>query len=460
MDSDSKKKKRIKISLTYKILAVVLGLPLIAFIIFGLIVMNNSTQELTKSTNSAMITTETFTLEKTQLLAQYSAGEISSYFSDRMREAQVYSSVPEVRELDWNGKIRDYFMSEVKRSNGVYDKLLIHLASSNFYSTAGDGKGNPALNGLYTSNNTNPNSKPTSVSDRDYYIAAINGVGIVSDPSISRSNGAKQIIIASPIRDNASNILGMVSISVTLNTLEKMMQEISVTEGGYNFLISRNGEYIYHPDKSLIINLKTDAAGKPILDEKGNKLENHIKITDSANAELAAIGKKMIAQETGYGKFSENGTNYYLVYAPVESSSYSLGLVIPESKIFESVNQRQAEGKESIRQLSQNIIMISVISILLLAVFALFMATRMTRQIKKLRNVTIKMADGDLEVKADTDSNDELGELAVAFNDMAGKIKQYKQEILNYGVELEKKVALRTAEFQKKIDELESKKKR
>jgi HAMP domain-containing protein len=458
MDSD--RKKGIKISLTYKILAVVLGLPLIAFIIFGLVVMNNSAQELSKSTTSAMTTTETFTLEKTQLLAQYSAGQISSYFSDRMREAQVYSSVPEVRTVDWYGKVMDYFKSEVKRSNGVYDKLLIHLASSNFYSTAGDGKGNPALNGIYTGNNSDPKSKPTSVADRDYYIAAMKGEGIVSDPSISRSNGAKQIIIASPIRDNGSNILGMVSISVTLNTLEKMMQDISVVEGGYNFLISRNGEYIYHPDKSLIINLKTDAAGKPILDANGNKLENHIKITESSNAGLAEIGKKMIAQETGYGKFTENGVNYYLVYAPVESSSYSLGLVIPESKIFESVNARQAEGKESIRQLSQNIIVISVISILLLAVCALFIATRMTRQIKTLRDVTIKMADGDLDIRADTDSSDELGELAVTFNDMAQKIKQFKQEILNYGVELEKKVALRTAEFQKKIDELESKKKK
>lgn len=447
MDTVKKDKPKMKISLKYKLLAIVLGLPLIVFILFGMIVMNYSTQELSKSTTSAMDMTETFTLEKTQLLAQYSSGEISSYFSDRMREAQVYSSVPEVKALDWNGNIREYFISEVKRSNGVYDKLLIHLASSYFYSTAGDGKGNPALNGLYTGNNSDPKSKPTSVIDRDYYLAAMNGVGIVSDPSISRSNGAKQIIIASPIRNNASNVLGMVSISVTLNTLEKMMQGITVVEGGYNFLLSRNGEYIYHPDNSLIINLKTDAAGKVMVDANGNKLENHVKITDSANAELAAIGQRMIAQETGYGKFTENGITYYLVYAPVKSSSYSLGIVVPESKIFEGVQAKRAEGEKSIKQLSTYIIVLSAISILLFAICALFLSTKMTKQIKNLRDATIKMADGDLDIRANMDSNDELGELATSFNSMSEMLKKSKQYVEERNTELEKEIA----EFKKKV---------
>ena len=57
----------------------------------------------------------------------------------------------------------------------------------------------------------------------------------------------------------------------------------------------------------------------------------------------------------------------------------------------------------------------------------MFISGRILRPVGHLTNAAEKMSHGDLSVRVPVESEDELGQLAVAFNSMAGNIEQQEQ---------------------------------
>jgi PAS domain S-box-containing protein len=73
--------------------------------------------------------------------------------------------------------------------------------------------------------------------------------------------------------------------------------------------------------------------------------------------------------------------------------------------------------------------------------------------VRGLVAVTQELAGGNLSVRVAAASTDEFGELAHAFNEMAGSLQQSHAEILNYQQNLEQRVKDRTLELEKEIAE-------
>lgn len=71
------------------------------------------------------------------------------------------------------------------------------------------------------------------------------------------------------------------------------------------------------------------------------------------------------------------------------------------------------------------------------------------RPLRSLVHATRRVAGGDLSVRVEPSSSDEIGELAEAFNRMAADLEIARAEVLAERAELEHRVALRTAELQR-----------
>ena len=69
--------------------------------------------------------------------------------------------------------------------------------------------------------------------------------------------------------------------------------------------------------------------------------------------------------------------------------------------------------------------MLFIIGTLILAAIIVLITVRIIRSIKKLSVVTEKMADGNLDVKMDVNSNDEVGILAEHISDITRRLKKY-----------------------------------
>lgn len=71
------------------------------------------------------------------------------------------------------------------------------------------------------------------------------------------------------------------------------------------------------------------------------------------------------------------------------------------------------------------------------------------RPLQKLVEATRRVAAGDLAVRVELSSSDEVGELADAFNRMAADLEVARAEVLAERAELERRVALRTSELER-----------
>ncbi len=78
----------------------------------------------------------------------------------------------------------------------------------------------------------------------------------------------------------------------------------------------------------------------------------------------------------------------------------------------------------------------------------------MVRPIRRLARVTQRLADGDYSARSDLTSKDETGELAFAFDHMAGQVSAMRSKLLANNMLLERKVSERTEELQHANDKL------
>jgi two-component system NtrC family sensor kinase len=85
--------------------------------------------------------------------------------------------------------------------------------------------------------------------------------------------------------------------------------------------------------------------------------------------------------------------------------------------------------------------------VLFLLILLYFSTTRIIKPLQGMVAATHQIADGDLNHKVEIDSQDEIGQLATAFNQMTEKLKAANKELVDWGTTLEKKVEERTREL-------------
>src|SRR5699024_209188 len=90
------------------------------------------------------------------------------------------------------------------------------------------------------------------------------------------------------------------------------------------------------------------------------------------------------------------------------------GVVIYQT--LDVVNQRRAET-------TKLILVAAGIAIILTIFFAFFLSTRITPPLIKMREAAFELARGEFNTKVPILTNDEIGELAIAFNSMGRQLK-------------------------------------
>ena len=77
-----------------------------------------------------------------------------------------------------------------------------------------------------------------------------------------------------------------------------------------------------------------------------------------------------------------------------------------------------------------------------------------TRPLKRIVSVTRKVADGDLSQEVEVFSRDEMGYVASSFNQMVRRLKSAREELEQWGKQLEQKVEQRTHELRQARDQI------
>ena len=193
---------------------------------------------------------------------------------------------------------------------------------------------------------------------------------------------------------------GIVTADMSLEWLVDIISRISIYQSGYAFLISRNGVFVAHPDKKLIMR------------------ESIFSLAETAgDAELRKIGRNMIRGESGFVSLGQyfTGKKSWMYYAPLSTVGWSIGVIVPEEELF-----------GDLRKLSRTVLMIGVVGFVFLFAVVVFISSTITRPLRELALRTTEIARGSLDMELPpTHARDEVGALTHSFEDMRLALKEY-----------------------------------
>lgn len=213
--------------------------------------------------------TQKLSIEKANYELNFLSSELSGYFSQRMSEIKTYSRSPIIRSMSAD-RFLPFIKQEISHYPDHFEKFLIARPDGHYYYSNG---GNPYIGGLASFDDTNPDARAKSIIKRDYWLYTVgnNHTGTdrsyISNPMISYTTGAKQIVIASSILDQNNTVTGMFGGALPWPNIEKLISQLRdnlnarLPWESRLFLISPAGIYWYHWNPEKVVHLKTDSQG-------------------------------------------------------------------------------------------------------------------------------------------------------------------------------------------------------
>ncbi|WP_425446763.1 methyl-accepting chemotaxis protein [Dethiothermospora halolimnae] len=239
-------------------------------------------------------------------------------------------------------------------------------------------------NGEVLIDETNGVNSEINVSNERYFKESMSGNIYWSKVVISKSSEEPISVYSMPIKNNNQAIIGVIAIKVNVNSLTNQLRNIELGKSGYGYMVDKSGNIIYHPDKNKIM--------------KENLL-------NSGNEGLKKQVTKMTNGEEDKGFYTYEGVYELNMYKPIGNWSVAINIPVDE----------YMKDAEKIKKIA---LYIAVGSIIIGILIATFVSRQITRPVNIMMDLMKRAEDGDLTVKADIKSKDEVGDLATSFNNM------------------------------------------
>ncbi|MDR1219359.1 MAG: methyl-accepting chemotaxis protein [Treponema sp.] len=343
------------------------------------------------------------------------AREIEAFFERKVGLVESASFFPGLAEMTWAEKKRALtpLGNELARNDRINTYLYCNPDGSYYRS---DNPGNPALDGLVTENNDDPDSAPTLLNTRDYFTCLVgtNTDGerrtYVSNPVLSRSTGQKFVIVGSSVIDQAGDAAGLLGLYVEDHTMEELLDGLTAKIRD-NFG-DRLALFVFSENNTILSQREFDP-GQGRYTERALNVNEEITI-DSLPANLQRVCRDMATGSTLSYKDDTSGDQYYMASSPVLRTGYRVVLTIPESVLY-----------VTLLDIQRTALIVLVATVIVVFLLAFFFSARITSPIIKttLALKDISEGEGNLTKRIEVDSKDEIGELSRYFNATLEKIK-------------------------------------
>lgn len=244
---------------------------------------------------------------------------------------------------------------------------------------------------------------------------------VVPNFYISPISGKAAMTFAAPLANKAGDLIGVIAVDLDLQGVDRdiIRKKEGLGESGVSYIVGR-------------------LASKNILlsgEESDKGVSQDIK---SAGIDAAAKGKN------GEGLY-QNYKNVPVLGSFVWIDNLNLALISEIS---------QSEAFEPADRLARDILLIGLSSagILLTAVYLI--ARRISQPILAIADAANQVSRGNLNSQAPVLTEDEIGILAIAFNQMTSQLKASGEQLADYSRTLEQKVEQRTSEIKAIIDNM------
>lgn len=224
-------------------------------------------------------------------------------------------------------------------------------------------------------------------SDRQYYKDIIAGKKLSWQTLIGKTSQKPALVLAVPIK-TGDRLVGVIAAAMTVDEISSNIANWRQGDTGLAFLVDEKGFVISHPNKQYV--------------SKRKNLNSHPLI--------AGFRKK--GWRTITSTFNE--TDGQPAFGHVRSNNYGWALVLQqeEGEVFAAYNRTQEFA-----------LILLASTVVLVLIIAWFSARAIVTPIRKLTDAAERMSLGELNVKIDVKSKDEIGLLAQAVGRMQTSLR-------------------------------------
>lgn len=262
------------------------------------------------------------------------------------------------------------------------------------------------------------NGNETFVTQRDYYQAIVkNGADdFIDNPATSLTTGKTIIHVCRAVKHGGKNI-GFFTGTVSMETINKLVKDITVGETGIATLFSGNGKVI--STSGDLDEMETLAA-----DKANNDVKNHIQ-TNSTSEYAGHFWNR-----------NPHGHKQFNIFSGISGTQWSLVIMIEGAQIFRIAN-------EIILYMSVAALILAVTLILVISLCVVSIMKPLVVVEKTLQGISSGNADLSKRILVKTNADNEIGRLASEFNTFVEKLqhiiiamKQTKTELVAAGTKL------------------------
>ncbi|WP_162523534.1 sensor histidine kinase [Calorimonas adulescens] len=189
---------------------------------------------------------------------------------------------------------------------------------------------------------------------------------------------------------NHNKPLAVASVDIGISTLRNILGDIVLGKTGHVFLVDRNNNILFHNDPDML--------GK--------------------NLDGVEYVKRVFDRDSGNFLMTENGVRKIVLFNTVESTGWKLIGIVPYNEIG---------GRAQV--IKNYTMFVGLLCILLAAIFAYLISVGVTRPMNVLIAAMKNVESGDLDVRVDLKSNDEISTLGHGFNSMIERINSLIREV-------------------------------
>jgi GAF domain-containing protein/HAMP domain-containing protein len=280
-----------------------------------------------------------------------------------------------------------------------------------------------------------------SVTQRPWYQAAITdnpGMDVIWSPIYTDATGQGLLVTAaSPVTNPEDEILGVIGLDVSLNSLTNSVEETQVFEESYSFLIDDQGNAIALPEEAF-----QDLVGRTSTPE-----DLGLDLT-TIDTPYSSLIENMLDQESGFEIVQSGESEKFIAYTTMEGTDWHLATVVDAEEILQVLPALESDLQETTRELLLTNLLPAGGAILVLTVIIVLIITNyLSRPLRDLTTSVQNISAGNWDTSFPEFREDEIGVVGKTFQEMAKRLRETLST-------LEKRVEDRTRALARRAEQL------
>ncbi len=320
--------------------------------------------------------------------SSYGAADIDTFFTSYQAMATQLGAIPEVKDM----------MLTMKKGADLFDYEHMDRLQELFIAAADIDTDNINVtwfadfdtSQLWESSGFKTEKGEWDVTTRSWYKEILDAKGTIVTEPYTTTAGEVVASVITPVYGDNKDVLGVAGLDLKLTILTNMMEKHKFGKTGYYVLLSSDGQVIYHPS--------SDSIGKHI-----SELDVDEKVKDAISEHKAEFFKYKSNGKSIYGYSSMVGDTNWMILTGMPSreynSAYFIILII--------------------------IVVVFVIAGVVITLGTIKTAKSIVNPLEQLEKIADEIANGNLEIDAKVESNDEIGQVAASLDHTVVRLKDY-----------------------------------